>query len=57
MALWDARISMYRNGRRVEISDAMGDNPKDALYNAMNDLMRWAEDHPESQVEVSRDSQ
>lgn len=51
MPNWECRISMYRNGRRVEFNDAMGDNPKDALYTAMNDLMRWAEDHPDSAPE------
>lgn len=48
MARWEAKISMYRNGRRVEISDAMADTPELALYNAHNDLERWAQTHPES---------
>lgn len=45
---WEVRISVYRKGRRVQISDALGDHPDDALYNAHNDLERWAEAHQES---------
>lgn len=48
MANWEAKISLYRNGRRVEFNDALGDTPTEALYNAHNDLERWAEAHPES---------
>lgn len=54
MARWEARISMYRNGRRVEISDGMGDDPESALYNAHNDLELWAQSHPESSGEGDR---
>lgn len=45
---------MYRNGRRVEFSDGMGEDPKSALYNAHNDLERWAESHPETLAEGDR---
>lgn len=38
MAEYEARISIYRNGRRIEISDARGDSPTAALYAAHNDL-------------------
>lgn len=38
MAEYEARISIYRNGRRIEISDAKGESPTGALYLANNDL-------------------
>ena len=38
MAEDEARISIYRNGRRIDISDARGDSPTAALYMANNDL-------------------
>lgn len=44
---WEVRISVYRNGRRVQTSDALGDHPDTALYDAHNDLERWTEYHPE----------
>ena len=46
--VWEVRISVYRNGRRVKVSDALGDHPDTALYDAHNDLELWAEGHPES---------
>ena len=46
-ARWEVRISVYRNGRRVHISDALGDYPDSALYDAHNDLELWAREHPE----------
>ena len=45
---WEVRISVYRNGRRVQVGDALGDYPDTALYDAHNDLELWAERHPES---------
>ena len=48
MAKWEAKITMYRNGRKVEFNDAMGDDPEEALYNAHNDLELWCQAHPES---------
>lgn len=47
---WEVRISVYRNGRRVMTSDALGDDPDSALYAAHNDLELWAQDHPESRA-------
>lgn len=51
---WEARISLYRNGRRVQIGDAFGDHPDTVLYVASVDLERWAQDHPESSTEADR---
>ena len=51
---WEVRISMYRNGRRVQTSDAFGDYPDTALYAAESDLERWAQEHPESSQAVDR---
>jgi len=48
MSRWEVRISVYRNDRRVETNDAFGDTPEQALYNASNDLERWAQAHPEN---------
>lgn len=48
-AWWEVKIIVYRKGRRVKISNAMGDTPTEALYNAHNDLELWAQDHPDSQ--------
>ncbi len=45
---WEVRISVYRNGRRVWISDALGQFPDTALTDAHNDLELWAEGHPEA---------
>lgn len=45
---WEVRVSVYRNGRRVHTSDALGRFPETTLYDATNDLELWAEDHPES---------
>lgn len=41
---YEARISIYRNGRRIEFNDALGGSPSEALYNAHNDLERWADE-------------
>lgn len=38
VAEYEARISIYRNGRRIEVSDAHGSSPTEALYFAHNDL-------------------
>jgi len=51
---WEVRISVYRNGRRVMISDAFGDYPGEALYVAHNDLELWAQAHPESARQEDR---
>lgn len=51
MAEWEAEIKLRRNGRLVEMERALGSTPEAALYNVHNDLERWAQDHPESQLE------
>lgn len=38
LAEYEARISIYRNGRRIDFNDARGETPTAALYNAHNDL-------------------
>lgn len=38
MAEYEARISIYRNGRRITFNDARSDTPTLALDAAMNDL-------------------
>lgn len=45
---WEVRITVYRNGLKVNISDALGNSPASALYAAHNDLERWADEHPAS---------
>lgn len=35
---YEARITIYRNGRKITHSDAHGDSPTWALYAAHNDL-------------------
>ncbi|MDP9903136.1 hypothetical protein [Arthrobacter bambusae] len=47
---WEAEIKIRRNGRLVKRESALGETPKVALYFAENDLMRWAEDHPDTQA-------
>lgn len=42
---YEVRISVYRSGRRIKVSDSFGDTPAEALYAAHNDLERWADDH------------
>lgn len=49
---WEVRITVYRSGRKVKTSDALGDTPAFALHAAHNDLELWAQDHPASK-EVS----
>ena len=51
MAEWEAEIKVRRNGRLVKWEKAAGRNPRQALYEAHNDVELWAEDHPESQTE------
>lgn len=46
MAEWEARIGIYRDGRLVKTSDALGDTPSSALYAAHNDLERWTQEQP-----------
>lgn len=48
MAEWEVRITVYRDGKKVKTSDALGDTPETALYAASNDLERWAQAHPDS---------
>ena len=43
-AQWEVKISLYRNGRRIEFFDALGDSPKEALWNATTDAECWADD-------------
>ena len=38
MAEYEAKITVYRNGRRIAFSDALADSPSDAVYAAQNDL-------------------
>lgn len=38
MSEYEARISIYRNGRRIAFNDALSDSPSGALYAAQNDL-------------------
>ena len=45
MTTWEAKISIYRNGRRIEFFDALGDTPKGALWNATTDAECWADDY------------
>lgn len=51
MAEWEVRITVYRNGQKVKISDALGSDPVFALHSATNDLELWAQAHPESQLD------
>jgi hypothetical protein len=50
MAEYEARISIYRNGRRIDFNDAHGSSPTAALYAAHNDLelamQRYEEERP-----------
>lgn len=48
VAEWEVDIKVRRNGRLVKRESALADNPRDALYFAKNDLMLWAEDHPDA---------
>lgn len=45
MAKYEARITIYRNGRKITHSDARGDTPSWALYSAHNDLERELDDY------------
>ena len=45
MTEWEAKITIYRNDRRVRFFDAFGDSPKGALWNATTDAELWAEDY------------
>jgi hypothetical protein len=54
MAEWEAKITLYRNGRRVHFNDAHGESPTAALYTAHNDIELWAEAHPESDSNSER---
>lgn len=45
MAEYEARISIYRNGRRITFSDAKSEAPTDALYFAHNDLELELQDY------------
>lgn len=38
MAEYEVKISVYRNGRRIDLGDSLGDSPTEALYGASNDL-------------------
>jgi hypothetical protein len=49
MTEWEADIKIRRNGRLVKRDTALGDIPEFALYAAYNDLMLWAQAHPENQ--------
>lgn len=51
MSEWEADIKIRRNGRLVKRETALGDTPESALYAAQNDLMLWAQAHPENQDE------
>jgi hypothetical protein len=44
MVEWEVRITVYRNGRKVQTGDALGDTALFALDSACNDLSRWAEE-------------
>ena len=37
MAEYEAKITVYRNGRRIAFSHALADSPSDAVYAAPND--------------------
>ena len=45
MTTWEAKISIYRNGRRIDFFDAQGDSPEEALWNATTDAECWADDY------------
>lgn len=49
MSVWEAEIKLRRNGRLVD-RDSSGEcaTPELALYWAMNDIERRAQDHPEN---------
>ena len=44
---WEVKISIYRNDRRVEFFDALGDSPKGALWAATTGAERWVDDYEE----------
>lgn len=44
MTTWEVKISIYRNGRRIEFFDALDEKPKAALWNATTDAERWVND-------------
>lgn len=44
---WEVDIKICRKGRLVERNMALGSTPTEALYNAPNDLERWASEETE----------
>ena len=45
MAEYEARITIYRNGRRIDFNDAHASSPTTALYLANNDLELRMQDY------------
>jgi len=41
---WECEIKIRRNGRLVQRSNVLGDDPASALYGAETEISRWASD-------------
>lgn len=50
-AEWETRISIYRNGRRVEHFEWIGFTPSEAVFLATADASRAASDYQEEHPE------
>lgn len=54
MAEWEAEVKIRRNGRLITRDAALGETPAAALYLAVNDLERWADDPEAVEEAVAR---